>query len=502
MRVTLSMIVKNESKYLRGCLDSVFGAVDEIVIVDTGSNDDTIAIAEEYGAKVFHFPWQNDFSMARNFALEKSTGDWILYLDADERLTPGSIQELRKITSADERCGYEVTLRSVDDLGGRPNIMRYVRLFRYLPGVYFRGRVHEQILDSLFALGYSVKPSNIELLHLGYNVNEDELKAKARRNLELLLQEYTLVPSGYTAFHLGQSYSFLRDMRNAEKYFSLAVQDPELRRDYRAHSYRFLSALALEAKNISVALEFSKLALEADSNLTLVNLVAGKVLYAAGDPEQGAVLCKKAFTINKEIVVKGKSSDFDVLVDPETLCYHLLELGVEHRSQELFDFAFSELRELRGNDDGMIAEMYLIRKLMNSEPLDREAIDAVTMISEKNLGAYMKLLSEYNNEDHQLLVLESLIEKFSANPDYLRGAGTIYLNREYHEKAITCFDRFLQTGDADPSVMIFLISALLKSGETDRALTIALQGKELFESTANLKDVFYRIEKSLRQING
>ncbi|CAG1020908.1 partial heptose III glucuronosyltransferase, partial [Methylococcales bacterium] len=120
MRVTLSMIVKNESKYLRGCLDSVFGAVDEIVIVDTGSNDDTIAIAEEYGAKVFHFPWQNDFSMARNFALEKSTGDWILYLDADERLTPGSIQELRKITSADERCGYEVTLRSVDDLGGRP----------------------------------------------------------------------------------------------------------------------------------------------------------------------------------------------------------------------------------------------------------------------------------------------------------------------------------------------------------------------------------------------
>ena len=502
MRVTLSMIVKNESKYLRGCLDSVFDAVDEIIIADTGSDDDTVAIAEEYGARVFHFPWQNDFSLARNFALEKSTGDWVLYLDADERLTPESVQELRRLTKADEHCGYEVTLRSVDELGGRPNIMRYIRLFRNLPGVHFTGRIHEQILDSLSQLGYTIKPSGIEILHLGYNVQEDQLKEKARRNLDLLLQEYNSAPGGYIAFHIGQSYSFLRDMQNAEKYFSLAVQDVALRADYRAHSYRFLSALALDAKNIPAALEMSKKALDADSNLALVNLVAGKVLFAAGDPEQGALLCKKSFLINKAIVVEGKLSDFDVLVDPETFCYHLLELGIEHRSQPLFDFAFAELRVLRHDDDGTIAEMHLIRKLMTGEPLDHDAMKTIASVNEKNLNAYLKLLSEYKNGEHQLMVLASLAKKHGSNPDYLKGAGVIYLNREEYENAIRCFEAFLQFRESDPSVLMFLISAFLKSGEHERALTTALHGKELFESTAHLKDVFFRIEKSLRQING
>ena len=79
--LTLSMIVKNEENYLGGCLESVKDIVDDIVIVDTGSTDKTIEIAEKYGAKIFHFEWVNDFSAARNFALAKSTGDWILYLD-------------------------------------------------------------------------------------------------------------------------------------------------------------------------------------------------------------------------------------------------------------------------------------------------------------------------------------------------------------------------------------------------------------------------------------
>jgi glycosyltransferase involved in cell wall biosynthesis len=87
------MIVKNEEKYLKECLDSVKDIVGEIVIVDTGSTDNTQKIASEYGASLFQFEWINDFSAARNFALSKSKGEWILYLDADERIT----NESRKI---------------------------------------------------------------------------------------------------------------------------------------------------------------------------------------------------------------------------------------------------------------------------------------------------------------------------------------------------------------------------------------------------------------------
>ena len=93
-KITLSMIVKNEERYLRECLESVKDIVSEIVIVDTGSTDSTIKIAKDYGAKLYSFGWINDFSAARNFALSKSTGDWILYLDADERLSENSKNEL------------------------------------------------------------------------------------------------------------------------------------------------------------------------------------------------------------------------------------------------------------------------------------------------------------------------------------------------------------------------------------------------------------------------
>ncbi|MBK7632424.1 MAG: glycosyltransferase family 2 protein [Ignavibacteriales bacterium] len=86
--LSLSMIVKNEERHLARCLSSVKDVVDEIVIVDTGSTDNTIEIAESFNAKIFHFDWVNDFSAARNFALTKCIGNWILYLDADEENEP------------------------------------------------------------------------------------------------------------------------------------------------------------------------------------------------------------------------------------------------------------------------------------------------------------------------------------------------------------------------------------------------------------------------------
>ena len=84
--ITLAMIVRNEAHYLAACLDSVKDHVDEIVIVDTGSTDHTLHIAAGYTDKIYPFPWQGNFSEARNYAIGQSTGEWILSLDADERL--------------------------------------------------------------------------------------------------------------------------------------------------------------------------------------------------------------------------------------------------------------------------------------------------------------------------------------------------------------------------------------------------------------------------------
>jgi glycosyltransferase involved in cell wall biosynthesis len=85
--ISLCLIVRNEQELLPRCLDSVRGVVDEIILVDTGSTDNTIKIAETYGARIYHYVWSDDFAAARNVSLAQANCEWILVLDADEVLT-------------------------------------------------------------------------------------------------------------------------------------------------------------------------------------------------------------------------------------------------------------------------------------------------------------------------------------------------------------------------------------------------------------------------------
>ncbi len=97
LRVSLCMIAKDEQEHISGCLESVRGLVDEIIVVDTGSADRTKETARSCGAKVFSFPWTGNFAEARNESLRHATGDWIIFLDADERLNSFGVEDcLRK----------------------------------------------------------------------------------------------------------------------------------------------------------------------------------------------------------------------------------------------------------------------------------------------------------------------------------------------------------------------------------------------------------------------
>lgn len=149
-RLSLSMIVRDEASRLRDCLASVRGFVDELVVVDTGSRDDTIAIAGACGARVHQLAWPGDFAPARNHALELVSGDWVLVLDADERLRPEAIEPLRRQMRQPD--ALLINLLRVELGASQSPYSSVSRLFRRHPAIRWSGAYHAMVDDSVAAL--------------------------------------------------------------------------------------------------------------------------------------------------------------------------------------------------------------------------------------------------------------------------------------------------------------------------------------------------------------
>ena len=141
--LTLAMIVKDEEEHLANCLRSVHGVANEIIVVDTGSTDDTVTIAIDAGARVLFFEWSDDFSAARNVSLRYASGDWILWLDADEELTPESVEPLKALLR--DQTVAAAHLRIDNLMSGRIVPFLTPRLWRNHPTIRFKQPIHEQV---------------------------------------------------------------------------------------------------------------------------------------------------------------------------------------------------------------------------------------------------------------------------------------------------------------------------------------------------------------------
>ncbi|MFH2000978.1 MAG: glycosyltransferase family 2 protein [Planctomycetota bacterium] len=192
-RITVSacLIVRDEEKNLAECLDSLRHVVDEIIVVDTGSRDRTADVARAGGAQVFHFPWQDDFAQARNVALDKAKGDWILVLDADERLSSDGYASFREPLRNPERWGYTVTL--VNLLEDRSSEVLLLRIFRNLPEIYYTGMIHERvdlsIMDATGDIRNALGMHPAKIFHTGYQEQIKKEKKKDERDIRLLKKQ-------------------------------------------------------------------------------------------------------------------------------------------------------------------------------------------------------------------------------------------------------------------------------------------------------------------------
>ena len=167
--ISLCMIVKNEEKFLSNCLKSIENFVNEIIIVDTGSTDKTIEIAKSFNSKLYYYEWDDNFSNARNFSIEKATMDWILVLDADETLSTIDQKIISKeINSKINNVAY--MLNTINESSTGVDIQSFVpRLFPNHKNIYFKNPIHEQITESLEKINFNLVKSKAKINHVGYN---------------------------------------------------------------------------------------------------------------------------------------------------------------------------------------------------------------------------------------------------------------------------------------------------------------------------------------------
>lgn len=255
LKISACYIVKNSEEDLKISIESLKHAVDEIIVVDTGSTDKTVEVAKNFGAKVFFREWDNDFSAPRNLAISKATGDWIIFLDSDEFFTEETKKNIRPVIERLEEVkkqGLLVHLVNIDkNFDNKILDTSFVmRIMKNQQGFHYFGKIHEEprIYENIFENVTVAPPNILTIFHTGYSSTVN--KSKAERNLKILLEEFSETNEPQRIYgYIAECYDGLEDYVNAEKFAKLDIESGTAKKNLGARSYRIL--LSILAKDIS-----------------------------------------------------------------------------------------------------------------------------------------------------------------------------------------------------------------------------------------------------------
>ncbi len=344
-KLSLCAIIKDEEKTLSACLDSARSIVDEIVVLDTGSTDNTPEVARSRGAKVYYFQWNDDFATARNEALKYTTGDWILVLDADERLTPEIIPILRDAIAVDNHLAINLVRQEIGAMQSPYSLVS--RLFRNHPNLYFSRPYHATIDDSVSQIldrephWNIIQLEAIAILHDGYRSQTIAAKNKRQRARSAMETFYRSHPDdAYVSSKLGALYvtegnieagvrllekaltcQNLGENLHYELYYHLAIARTKQNRiadaiacyqnalkidlppRLKIGSYNNLGGLYESRGNFSAALSAYQTVLEIDPNFAIGYFNFGKTLKELGKFKQAAEAYQQAIDLDPEYAI-------------------------------------------------------------------------------------------------------------------------------------------------------------------------------------------------------
>ncbi|MEY4327147.1 MAG: hypothetical protein RIS24_3318, partial [Verrucomicrobiota bacterium] len=299
-RLSVCMIVKNEERFLGQCLASVRDIADELIVIDTGSTDRTVEIAREHGAQVGYFEWCNDFAAARNASIARATGDWILFLDADEELAANTKNGLLKHFQITQIALFRLPI--INSHQGESSRSFVPRLFRNISGITFIGCVHEGVMTTMERI---IEPWKLEcdfgdsvIVHHGYESSIIRDRDKVQRNHDLLQKAVAESPGEfYYHMQLGLELGNMGKKEDSFKEYSIALNLVEERGcknvtpEVRETLLTQYSAYLLMDKQYIKAIEVLSGKLALNGALTCSQLmVKARAMVDLGKPEEALLV--------------------------------------------------------------------------------------------------------------------------------------------------------------------------------------------------------------------
>jgi len=340
--VTLAacIIVKNEENNLEKCLNSIRDFIDEIIVVDTGSDDKTKEIAKRLGAKVFDFKWTNDFSAARNFALKQTSCDWVLQLDADEILAEGEGAKIRELTKRDDICGAILQIHNKFENESKNFFHTNLRIFRNAKGVLYEGKLHESVINSLKLLNKKIINADIKIIHYGYFEKD---KIKHERNIAFLKEELEQNPKRtHLHFYLGRDYFVYGNYEGAIKHFNKFLEAQKAINFLTIASYMHLGLSYMKQGDSIKSKEYLLKAVKIKPNYIDALLWLGEIFFDEKNYKEAAKWYKSYLFHQKQLKEKSDPSFlFLHYLNSNNLAKKKLAACNEHLDNSSISFSYS-----------------------------------------------------------------------------------------------------------------------------------------------------------------
>ncbi len=509
--VSACIMVKNEEEMLSGCLDSLRDWVDEIVVVDTGSTDKTVEIAHSYGAKIYHHPWENSFSEARNHTLEHAACDWILVIDADERMFAEDIPQVVQMLNQDRFPVIAVNVFNYyPDIEDTVTFLPSKRLFRRSLGLRYSGIVHNQLQVPEET---PTLKTGIRIKHFGYGLSKERMYAKLARTKALLEEQLKAQPDdafalfNYAQLHRASPDGFKEEnaavvLKAAGRAIEITSPDnPDNRHIY----YMCLDQLAwtnFYLKDYEKAEKYCLKALEAKPGYLDALLLLGYVYYSTNELAKSRQYFEKYLTAQAAYDPANETENI-ILLNLGGRADALFNLGVLaemqqdwRASKEYFletlrakptyhSAHFALARACLRENDALSAEQHFLEQLKTGRLLHDTLLSLAQLaVQQQQLakaeGYCLKAIAEAPNSVPALLEYAQLCKKL----------GRFGQAAEYFQKGMAA-------DSSDPSIRVQLAECYSAAGSFPEAIaTYESLLRDYPESPTYLNDLgncYYRL---------